>query len=276
MLGPADVPAALRLLARDPVTNVFVEHRTRVTQLDPRWLGGEVWGWFPDGRADADPTAMCHVGANLVPVAADEDAATAFAERAARSRPASATLVGPTDAVRTMWRHLEPHWDRPRDIRWDQPHLATDHPPAVEPDPLVRRTEPGELDVVYPACVAMYTEEVGISPEQDGGRQLYRTRVAQLVSRGWSFSRIEDGQVVFKAEIACASPAAAQVQGVWVHPDRRGEGLAAPGVAAVVAAVLADIAPVASLYVNAHNPPARRAYEKVGFVQTARFSTVMF
>ena len=42
------------------------------------------------------------------------------------------------------------------------------------------------------------------------------------------------------------------------------------------AALRREIAPVASLYVNEWNTPARRAYERVGFRESARFSTVMF
>ena len=82
--------------------------------------------------------------------------------------------------------------------------------------------------------------------------------------------------MVFKAEVACATADAAQVQGVWVRPDRRGEGLGASGMAAVVDQVRERVAPVVSLYVNAWNEPARRAYERVGFRQTATFSTLMF
>jgi ribosomal protein S18 acetylase RimI-like enzyme len=272
VLGPADVPIALRCLERDPVVNVFAEYRTRVTQLDRRWLGGEMWGYFEDGEL----VSMCHVGANLVPVNATEAACAAFAARAAERRPSSATVVGPRPAVEGLWAVLGPIWDRPRELRWDQPHLVIAGPPQVEPDPQVRRTEPADVETLYPACVAMYTEEVGVSPEHDGGRDLYRARVSQLVNRGWSYSRIEDGRVVFKAEVACATPAAAQVQGVYVDPARRGEGLAARGMAALVDAVLRDIAPVVSLYVNAHNLAARRAYERVGFVQTSTFSTIMF
>jgi ribosomal protein S18 acetylase RimI-like enzyme len=272
VLGPADVPVALRCLERDPVVNVFAEYRTRVTQLDRRWLGGEMWGYFEDGAL----VSMCHVGANLVPVNATEAACKAFAARAAERRPSSATVVGPRPAVERLWDVLGPGWDRPRELRWDQPHLVIAGPPQVEPDPQVRRTEPADVATLYPACVAMYTEEVGVSPEHDGGRDLYRARVSQLVNRGWSFSRIEDGRVVFKAEVACATPAAAQVQGVYVDPARRGEGLAARGMAALVDAVLRDVAPVVSLYVNAHNLAARRAYERVGFVQTSTFSTIMF
>jgi predicted GNAT family acetyltransferase len=46
--------------------------------------------------------------------------------------------------------------------------------------------------------------------------------------------------------------------------------------AAVVQIALKEIAPVVSLYVNAHNVAARAAYRRVGFVQTGTFSTLMF
>jgi predicted GNAT family acetyltransferase len=66
------------------------------------------------------------------------------------------------------------------------------------------------------------------------------------------------------------------VQGVWVPPDRRGEGLAVGGMAAVVEHVRREIAPVVSLYVNEYNHAARGAYARVGFEQSATFATVMF
>lgn len=272
VLGPADLPAALEVLARDPVTNVFAEYRSRTTQLDPRWLGGQVWGYVVEGRLES----LCHVGANLVPVAGTAESCAAFADRAAGQRRVSSTIVGPHDAVELLWAGLGEQWGHPRELRWDQPHLEISAPPAIPGDPAVRRTTPEEIDTLYPACVAMYEEEVGVSPELDGGRNLYRARVAQLVNRGWSFSRIEDGQVVFKAEVACATPNACQVQGVWVHPDHRGEGHCSRGMAAVVAIALREIAPTVALYVNAHNTAARAAYQRVGFEQSATFSTIMF
>lgn len=272
VLGPADLPAALEVLAQDPVVNVFAEYRSRLTRLDQRWLGGQMWGYVEGGEL----TSLCHVAANMVPVQASPQACVAFARRALRRRRASSTIVGPRDAVSGLWAELSEEWGAPREARWDQPHLELRSAPAVAADPGVRRTEPEDLEVLYPACVAMYEEEVGVSPEVDGGRNLYRARVAQLISRGWSFARIENGRVVFKAEVACVTPSACQIQGVYVDPDRRGEGLAAQGMAAVVEIALREIAPVVSLYVNAHNTAARRAYERVGFEQTATFSTLMF
>ena len=272
VLGPGDRDRFVALAEQDPVVNVFADYRARTTSLEPRWLGGEVWGRFEDGRL----RAACHVGANLVPVEADDEDARAFAERAlARGRTVS-TIVGPHAAVRAFWDVVAPTWGTPRELRWEQPHLEISGDPLVAPDPAVRRTTREDMDQLYPACVAMYTEEVGLSPEQGGGSDLYRARVTQLVSRGWSFARFDEGRLVFKAEVACASPHAAQVQGVWVPPDRRGEGLAVAGMAAVVDLVRRDVAPTVSLYVNEWNRPARRAYERVGFAETARFSTIMF
>jgi predicted GNAT family acetyltransferase len=61
-----------------------------------------------------------------------------------------------------------------------------------------------------------------------------------------------------------------------VDPARRGEGLSVAGMAAVVEACRAEIAPVVSLYVNDFNQPARRAYERVGFRTVGTFMSVLF
>ncbi len=81
---------------------------------------------------------------------------------------------------------------------------------------------------------------------------------------------------VFEAVAARAPERACQIQGVWVDPARRGEGLSVAGMAAVVALALGVVAPVASLYVNDYNAPARRAYERVGFAEVGTFTSVLF
>lgn len=271
-LGPDDVAEFRALTAQDPVVNVFADYRAMTTRLDRRWLGGEVVGRFVGGEL----VAAVHVGANLVPVQVGPEDVADLAQVGLSGRRTVSTIVGPQAAVESLWAVMAEGWGRQRELRPGQPHMEIAGDPLVEPDPLVRRTAPTDLEIAYPACVAMYTEEVGVSPEWGGGGDLYKTRVRQLIAKGWQFARIEDGRVVFKAEVACATPYAAQIQGVYVVPDRRGEGLATRGMAAVAQMVRADIAPIASLYVNAHNVSARRAYERCGFVETARFTTIMF
>ncbi|NSC24202.1 GNAT family N-acetyltransferase [Streptomyces albus subsp. chlorinus] len=270
---PAELPEALAVLRREPVNNAFVTARVHSSGLDPWRLGGEMWGWYREGRLES----LCYSGANLVPLCAGPEAVRAFAELARRQGRRCSSLVGPSEATMALWSHLEPYWGPAREVRAHQPLMATDRMPSgVRPDPLVRRVAKNEMELVLPACVAMFTEEVGVSPLAGDGGLVYQARVAELVGTGRSFARIEDGRVVFKAEIGAVTPQACQIQGVWVAPDRRGEGLSVTGMAAVLDHALREVAPLVSLYVNDYNAPARAAYRRVGFREVGAFSSVLF
>ncbi|GAA0340056.1 GNAT family N-acetyltransferase [Actinoallomurus spadix] len=264
--------AVLEILDADPVSNVFVGSRVHAAGVDPGRLGAELWGFHRGGRL----VSLCYSGANLVPVAADREAARSFADRARSQGRRCSSIVGPVPAVTEMWNALRPFWGPPRAIRAVQPVMSTVSPPPVEPDPAVRRVTMNDFDILYPACVAMFTEEVGVSPQAGDGGVLYRARVAELIRSRRAFARIEDGRVVFKAEIGAVTPYACQVQGVWVHPDLRGRRYAVHGMAAVVTEALRSIAPAVTLYVNDFNAPARATYHRVGFRDVDTFMSVMF
>ncbi len=272
VLDARDLEEVRALIARDPVSDVFVAARLDAGGLDPSRLGAEVWGFGERGRLEA----ACYSGANLVPVQAGSDAIQAFAERARRQGRRCSSVVGPAEAVEELWRLLKPHWGFARDVRMCQPLMAIDTDPALPLDPDVRRVRPSEIEVLLPACVAMFTEEVGVSPLHGDGGVLYRARIEELINQGRAFARIEDGRVLFKAEVGAATAAVCQVQGVWVHPSLRGRGLGTAGTAAVVEQARSSLAPVVSLYVNDFNLAARRAYEKVGFAQVGVFASVLF
>ncbi|MFG2311112.1 GNAT family N-acetyltransferase [Streptomyces sp. NPDC048566] len=274
VLEPSDLDAALAVLDREPVANAFVASRVQIAGLDPWRLGGEMWGWYEDGML----RSLCYAGANLVPICATPRAVRGFADRARRAGRRCSSIVGPAEPTAQLWRLLEPSWGPARDIRTHQPLMVADRlPDAVTPDPLVRRVRKDEMETIMPACVAMFTEEVGVSPMAGDGGLLYQARVAELVGSGRSFARLDqDGQVVFKAEIGAATAHACQIQGVWVAPEHRGRGVAAPGMAAVLRYALADVAPVVSLYVNDFNTAARATYRRVGFQEVGAFMSVLF
>ncbi|GHD26129.1 GNAT family N-acetyltransferase [Nocardiopsis kunsanensis] len=272
ILGEHDREAVRALLDTDPVGNVFVTSRLMTTGLGPNSVGTEVWGHVEGGRL----TALCYSGANLVPVNAGPSAVRSFADHAKWRGRRCSSIVGPVEAVSDFWNQVTPAWGPARAIRASQPVLEIDHAPAVPADPLVRRVRPSELDTIVPACVAMFTEEVGVPPDSGDGGSLYRARVAELVRTGRALARIEDGRVVFKAEIGAVTPHACQIQGVWVHPDLRGRGHSSAGMAAVVEYALAEIAPRVTLYVNDFNLAARATYERVGFRQVGEVMSVLF
>ncbi|MGY1719351.1 MULTISPECIES: GNAT family N-acetyltransferase [unclassified Blastococcus] len=275
VLDEADEPAVHRLLATDPVAACVLAGRVEVAGTAAPALGAPLWG-IGSGR---ELDAVCLAGANLVPFArpgAERPAAVAFAERARRAGRRCSTIVGPSAAVAPLWELLEPSWGPARDHRPRQPLLAIDGPPAVAPEPRVRPVRPDELEVLLPAAVAMFTEEVGVSPLRVDGGAGYRARVDELVRAGQSLAWIEDGRVLFKAEIGAVCRAACQVQGVWVAPTLRGRGIGTACTAAVVEYARAAIAPVVSLYVNDYNTRARASYRRVGFREVGEYASVLF
>ena len=184
--------------------------------------------------------------------------------------------MGDREEVLDLWRLLEPAWGPAREVRDDQRLLVMDTDANIPHDPHVRMATLADMDVLLPACVDMFTEEVGISPVRGGGGSAYRDRVAEIVRAGRSFVRIVDGRIEFKAEIGAATPDACQVQGVWVAPELRGQGMSVPAMASVIHLARSAISPTVSLYVNSFNTPAMRSYASVGFRPYGHFATVLF
>jgi predicted GNAT family acetyltransferase len=173
-----------------------------------------------------------------------------------------------------MWRRLESHWGPARDVRDHQPLMALDSMPQCGVDPAVRPVRMDELDAYLVAAIDMFIGEVGVDPRLGDGGRGYRRRVAGMIGAGRAWARFERGQVVFKAEVGSQSPAVGQIQGVWVHPEKRGRGLGVGGTAALAAAVVRS-GRIASLYVNGFNTVARATYARIGFRQVGTFATVL-
>jgi predicted GNAT family acetyltransferase len=272
VLSDADLPEVWRVLGTEPVAAAWVASRIAVAGLAEWRLGAQVWGHSPHGRLQS----LCYSGANLVPVAATEAALSSFAQRARSQGRVCSSLVGPADAVLGLWSLLEPAWGPARDVRARQPLLMTSTVPDVAPARGVRRAVVADLPALVPACVAMYTEEIGVSPIGRDGGSFYGAKVAESVRLGRTYVLTEGGEVVFKAELAAVTGAACQVQGVWVAPDRRGHGIATACMAAVVADALRSVAPAVSLYVNDFNASALTVYGRCGFRQVGTFASVLF
>lgn len=269
-LTTADRDQALEVCARDTRTNVFVA--ARILEGALATSPGALLG-YPDGSG---LQAICWASANLVPVGCDVRALEAFATKLDRWRRHCSSLFGPADMVLPLWAELRHTWGRPREVRKHQPVLAIAGPVArgVAHDPEVRLAGLNEVDLVVPAAAAMFTEEIGYAPYRGSGH-VYRQSVAALIRAGHTFVRVIDGEVAFKADVGSVALGVAQIQGVWVAPRWRGQGLAVPAMASVVEQVQAEIAPMVTLYVNDFNVAARATYARVGFSEIGSFATVL-
>lgn len=279
VLGAADRGDALEVCAQDAVASVLAT--VQVEALGLRGSYGSKLLGLEDAHGRLD--ALCWSGANVIPVGVPEDRIPALAAYLARQGKRCSSLVGDAEQVLGLWDILQHSWPRPREVRAEQPSLAIGAPVAAAADPQVRPARRDEFGIVVPASVAMFTEEVGYDPTRMG--RAYEARVEELIRGGRTYIRTEpvdpdwrEGprRVVFKADVGALALGVAQIQGVWVAPDRRGHGLATAGMAAVVGHVRRDFAPTVSLYVNDYNSAALALYRKLGFVRVGTYATVLF
>jgi len=261
------------LIEQDPVRHCFLAARleqSRQSRFRPSYP--DLIGYFDDGNLKS----LLMTGANLVPVNTSLIARQEFAAALARSGRRSSSIVGPAEEVMDLWSRISDSWGPAREVRANQPVMAIRNNSPVEIDHEVRYSNLSDLEELLPACIAMFTEEVGISPTSNGGGSAYRNRISELVSGRRSFVKYLGSELVFKAEVGTVGAGVAQIQGVWVKPEFRGQGISVPAMAAVVKLILADLAPVVSLYVNDYNELALKAYRSAGFEQVDTFATILF
>jgi uncharacterized protein len=263
-----DGAAVRRVFDDDPIGSCMVAARVADHGIESNAIGGELWT-----RRGPDES-LCYAGANLIPLRGRLSDLCAFADAALTASRRCSSLVGRAELVMPMWQRLEPAWGPARDVREHQPLMSLNTMPTCDIDPDVRQVRPDEIDTYLVAAIDMFIGEVGVDPRIGDGGRGYRRRVASMIAAGRAWARFENGEVVFKAEVGSQSPAVSQIQGVWVHPERRGRGLGTAGTA-TLAAVIVGTGRIASLYVNDFNTVARATYDRIGFVEVGTFATVL-
>ncbi|MBI2373328.1 MAG: GNAT family N-acetyltransferase [Deltaproteobacteria bacterium] len=127
----------------------------------------------------------------------------------------------------------------------------------------VTRVTPELLEPLAEASRDMSIEEADDDPEGRNPR-LFRDRLLERIARGRDFARFEDGELVFKANVAALSPVGGHLEGIFVPNALRRRGLGRRGTSTMTEWVL-EVAARASLLVNDHNTAARSMYESLGY-----------
>ena len=247
----------LAFCAKEPIERVFLEDIAR------RGLGR-----FSALERNGALTALCHVGANVVP---SGEGCAFFADSAARGQ--ARMIIGEERAVGELWEEVRRRLPRPRDDRPGQPVYVLRSAPEPAGTGL-RRATVDDLELLIPACAAAHREEIGIDPlrrDPDGFR--WRTRAQIDEGRSWLW--LEDGVIRFKAEASAWTPSAVQLQQVWVDPAARNRGNATRGMRDLCGMLLERV-PAVCLFVRPENAAAIRVYESIGMEPTIRYRSLIF
>jgi predicted GNAT family acetyltransferase len=276
VLDDSALAAVRGLLDRDVAAHCVLASRVEVARsLEPARLGGQVW----TSSAGAQLSSACYVGGTVMPIGNGPEGRAGAGDIGARladHRRACSSIVGTADNVLALWSTAQRGWGPARLIRDEQPLLmSVDPPPAGLADPQVRVLPVAQAEQIVPAAAAMFTEELQASPFGRDGGAGFRNRIRSLAAAGRILARFDEGEAIFKAEIGSVSAGACQIQGVWVRPDLRGQGVGTAAMASVLRYAL-TLAPMATLYVNGFNAPARAVYSRLGMRQVGTFATVLF
>jgi uncharacterized protein len=247
----------LAFCAEDPVERVFLADVAR------RGLGRFV------ALRDRDRlTAICHVGANLVP---SGEGTKAFAAFASRSRPRM--LIGEEGAVTELWSAAQNELPPVREDRPGQPvYVLEEAPPRGRSG--LRPAKLSDVDLLVRTSAAAFLEEVGIDAyARDPALFEWRTRTQIEEGRSWLWEK--KGQILFKAEASAWTESAVQLQQVWVDPSLRNKGYAKRGLADLCRLLL-ETTPAVCLFVRPENEPAIRLYDSLRMRRVGTYRSLIF
>jgi ribosomal protein S18 acetylase RimI-like enzyme len=136
----------------------------------------------------------------------------------------------------------------------------------------LRPATPTELDLVMPVQAELAFAESGVNPlrvDRDG----FRKRCLRRIEQGRTWVVIEDGQLIFKADVISRTPEVGYLEGIWIREERRANGSGLRFMSELMRRLLKDTKSIC-LLVNETNQLAQNFYRKCGFHFRATYETI--
>ena len=129
-----------------------------------------------------------------------------------------------------------------------------------------------DLELVMPVQAEMALAESGVNP-MDQDLAGFRQRCARRIERGRTWVLVDNGRLVFKAEVVSDTPEVIYLEGIWVHPDERGKGTGRDCMSQLAQSLLAH-AKSLCLLVNEKNTAAHLFYKRAGYKLRSVYDTI--
>lgn len=129
-----------------------------------------------------------------------------------------------------------------------------------------------DLELVMPAHAELALSESGVNPmEKDP--QGFRERCARRIEQGRTWVRVENGELAFKADVISETPEVTYLEGVWVNPSLRGQGLGQSCMSQLAKHLLTKTESLC-LFANETNTAAQLFYKKAGYRLRGIYDTI--
>jgi predicted GNAT family acetyltransferase len=201
------------------------------------------------------------------------DPAVAAFARLAQSCPTSHTLVGEQDSIKEFLHYYGGN-ERPsprricRELLFEQKSKQQ----LEESVPGLRLATPNELELVVQVHAQMAFEENGANPNIADPHG-FRLRCARRIHQDRVWTVVEDNQLIFKADIISDLPEITYLEGVYVSPEKRGNGFGARCMRQLTNTLLNRSKSVC-LLIREQNSAAQACYKKAGYTMREHYETL--
>ncbi|MFN7946675.1 MAG: hypothetical protein U0Z53_15090 [Blastocatellia bacterium] len=216
-LSNHDYERVMTLLGHNPIYSIHLRGMIEDYGLTHPAHRGRFFGYYEDDWL-AGVALLGHALLVFTEPDSEEDAFRHFAQMAADTWTEGHFIYGPRLQVEAFWQHLFPWGYETRLV--NNHHFYVCHHSPLRPARL--QLQPAtlcELEAVLRVQAEMVIEECGIDPREKDP-QGFRRRVSERILRQRTWVRMENGEVIFKAELASETPEVIYLEGIWTHPSQ--------------------------------------------------------
>jgi GNAT superfamily N-acetyltransferase len=267
-LENSDEAEVLRFLSQRSIHTVTMMSLIRDNGIVSAFNRGTFYG-CRDRKGQLEGVAL--VGhATLMETVSDR--ALAALAQVARECPNTHMIMGEKERVADFWTHYSDAGRRQR-LACREWLLEFSRPTeARAPVSGLRPALPEELELVMPIQAELAFAESGVNP-LDVDPEGFRERCLRRIEQGRTWVVVENGLLVFKADVISKTPEVVYLEGVWLREDRRKQNAGTHFMSELMRRLLKETKSIC-LLVNETNKWAQGFYRKCGFNFRATYETI--
>ncbi|MGI9068629.1 MAG: GNAT family N-acetyltransferase [Pyrinomonadaceae bacterium] len=138
--------------------------------------------------------------------------------------------------------------------------------------PSLRLATASDLELILPVQAQMAFDESGVNPLERDPKG-FRERCARRIEQGRTWVSVEDGKLIFKADIVSDTSSVIYLEGIWTNEERRSQGYGLRCISQLARQLLSRTQSVCVL-VNEKNTKALNFYQRAGYKRRAVYDTI--
>lgn len=258
---------ALSFLAERPLHTVYMASLIRDNGVESPLNRGRLYS-YRGPRGNFEGIAL--LGHATLIEARSECSLTAFA-RLARQSSLPHLIRGEEERIRKFWSQYERSGQTASRVCRELLLEQVDAPAAKEVTGL-RQATSDDLETFVKVNSEMLRDESGSDPlkrDPEG----FRNRIAQRIARGRNWIWMEDGKLLFKADIIADTPEVIYLEGIYVDPAERGKGYGSICLKQLGRILLRRTGSIC-LTLNTTKEKTMNFYTKAGFALRSYYDTI--